>query len=170
MAESEEEDPNTAYKRRQFDEPWDFIISGILPDGRQELIIDQRLFESWLRAQFHVLRFVFRGPEHTTLPGYEFAISSDLNPLGLEVEGRLYADNGQLEFEPVTPRFIVRFLRAFIERFPENRQLYTIIHTLTYARFDPSLDEEEVMLKLLTDDEKLMEELGVYYGEVAEPQ
>jgi hypothetical protein len=170
MAESTEEDPTTAYRRRQFDEPWDFIISGILPDGRQELIVDQRLFETWLRSHFKTLRYVFRGLEHTSMSGFEFAIATDLNPLGLEVEGRLYADNGQLELEPVTPRFIVRFLRAFIEQFPENRQLFTIVHTLTYARFNPLLDDEEAMLKLLTDDEKLMEELGVYYGEVADPQ
>jgi hypothetical protein len=170
MAESEEEDPSTAFKRRQFNEPWDFIISGIKPDGTRGLIHAPKEFEVWVRTNYRILNFDFQGPEDASIPHYSFTIGTDLNPLGMDVEGTLYPLDGHLELEPVTPLFVVRFLAAFQRQFPENTNLFTIIHTLTYGRFDPSLDEEEAMLKILSDDRELMEELGVYFGEILQPE
>jgi hypothetical protein len=170
MAESVEEDPNTAYKRRQFNEPWDFIVSGIKRDGTRGLELKHGEFEEWLRQNYRLLEFVFRGPEESSIPHHSFVIATELNPLGMDVQGTLYTLDGHLELEPVTPLFVVRFLKAFQRRFPENKNIFSIIHTLTYARFDPSLHEEEAMLKMLSDDRELMEQLGVYFGETLQPE
>lgn len=169
MAESEEEDPVTAFRRRQFDEPYDFIVSGMLADGKRGLIFEWADFEQWLRAEFEIVRLVSLTGEQTSQPRLEFNLVTPLNPLGMEVVGSAYYSDRHLELEPATPRFLVHFLRKFAARFPANEKLFTIVHTLTFARFDPSMDEENAMLNMMTDDMELMEELGTYYGEILQP-
>lgn len=169
MAESEGEDPATAYRRRQFDEPWDFIISGILPEGNSGLIFGWNEFETWLRSEFEVLRYEVMTPEQTTQPHVEFNLSTPLNPLDVEVNGSAFFSDGQINLEPVTPRFVFRFLTSFVKRFPRNNQIFTIMNTITHARFDPSMDEENAMLNMMTDDMELMDELGTYFGEKIQP-
>lgn len=169
MAGSEEEDPLAAYRRQQFDETWDFIVSGILPDGNRGLVYDWAEFEEWLRAEFEVLRFQALTENQTSQPRLEFNLASPLNPLGVEIMGTAYFSDKHIELEPATPRFVVQFLKKFAGRFPQNSRLYTIIHTLTHARFDPSMDEENAMMNMMTDDTELMEELGTYYGEQIQP-
>ena len=154
-----------AYIRAQFDEVDNFIIDGVFhdADNRQVrgLLYEFSDFEEWLRLKFNVIDWAFRGLEWTTNPHYSFQILSPINPYpDQEIEGSAFEESKHLQLEPTSPRFVVRFLKSFVERFPENNKIYVMIGGISYAWFDPGLEEEAAMIQILSHDDAVMAELG----------
>ncbi|MGU3495086.1 hypothetical protein ACLBXM_13670 [Xanthobacteraceae bacterium A53D] len=160
--------PDLSYQRSQHDVIWDFIIGGSPQQGGR-LHFEMDEFRDFLAAHFTLTSWFYMGPDATPFPQHAFqmlhAHPNHLKlpapyPLEIEIDGHAYDNRSSIEFETATPRFVLGFLRQFQRRFPANTHLVTIIHTLTYARFDPSLPDEEALNRMLSDDEALMREMG----------
>lgn len=155
------------YTRRQFDEPWDFTVSGGASQDFK-LRYDFPEFAGWLKAEFDVVSWSYVDYRNSPKPYYSFVVEYR-KPVGESSQSEPQTAAGEcmenerriIMLEGATPRFLVGFIRSFRKRLPSNTDLVTVIHPLTYARFDPSLSDEEAMIKMMTDDEDLMRELGV---------
>lgn len=142
----------------QFDKPAEIIVAAG-PAKVAGLAVDPVRFKTWLHENFAVLEW-----ERIETPQshYEFAIDFPLeSDPAFQIEGLIYEDGRKgLAFGRATPRFTAAFLDAFVEHFPENDDVITVVDDRICARFDTSLDEQAVLIRMMSHDDELAHALA----------
>lgn len=142
----------------QFDTPAQIIVTAG-PAKDAGLFVDVVRFKTWLHENFPVLEWQ---RIETPQPHYQFAIDFPLesDPV-FQIEGLIYEDGRKgIAFGRTTPRFTASFLSAFVEHFPENTDVVTIVDERICARFDASQDEEDALTCMLSSDHDLARSLA----------
>ncbi|MDO9383730.1 MAG: hypothetical protein Q7T86_12805 [Hyphomicrobiaceae bacterium] len=153
MSNETDQDPDL-----KFDTPAEIIIAAG-PEKVAGLVVDPVRFKTWLHENFAVLEWA---RIETPQPHYEFAIDFPLdNDPAFQIEGLIYEDGRKgIAFGRATPRFAAAFLHAFVEHFPENTDVITVVDDRICARFDASRDDDDAMLQMLAHDEALAQTMG----------
>jgi len=157
---------DSSFQRRNYDSWFDVIVAPGPKQG-QVMKYDFDELRAWLEKRYRTVNWRRQDWRISPVTGCDFEIIPDpmfrIKPDSPTEIGVFIYDSGfrQLEFEPVTPRFVVQFLRTFSRDFPENNDIYTVVHSLTYGRFNPLLSDDDAMNMMLSDDEALMRELDV---------
>ena len=137
----------------QFDTPAEIIVAAG-PAKDAGLAVDTVRFKTWLHENFAVLEWerIEAPPAH-----YEFAIDFPLEcDPAFQVEGLIYEDGRKgIAFGRATPRFTAAFLGAFVEHFPENTDVITVVDDRICAQFNASLDEQDALNRMLCHDDDL---------------
>lgn len=142
----------------QFDMPAEIIIAAG-PAQDAGLAVDPVRFKTWLHETFAVLEW---GRIEAPPARYEFAIDFPLETdPAFQVEGLIYEDLRKgIAFGRATPRFAAAFLDGFVEHFPENADVITVVGDGICAHYDASLSEGDALLKMTRHDDALAQTLA----------